>query len=148
MNTGAKVIVNASIPDTWISTMKYFAPGQSTFAVAGAASLNPVQLFSTIRFPTSGSYNVSFDTAFSRLTGGVGNDTHGTIGLSSITQTTWSALPYINDNGVSTFTTLNMYANVSTGYLTRNIVFMDKGVNTWTGAVSLGNPRIQYIPNL
>ena len=148
MNTGAKVIVTPTIPDTWISSMNYFPSGQSTFALAGAASLNPVQLFSTIRFPTSGSYNVSFDTVFTRLSGGVGNDTHGTIGLSSITQSSWSALPYINDNGVSTFTTLNLTANISTGYLTRNIVFMDKGVNTWTGAVSIGNPRIQYIPTL
>ena len=148
MNTGAKVIVTPTIPSSWISTTKYFASGQSTFTVAGAASTNPVQLFSTIRFPTIGSYNISFDTSFTRASGGVGNDTHGTIGLSSITQTTWSALPYINDNGVSTFTTLNMYANISTGYLTRNIVFMDKGINTWTGSVQLGNPRIQYIQSL
>ena len=146
MNTGAKVIVSPTIPDTWISTMKYFPSGQSTFSVAGAASVNPVQLFSTIRFPTIGSYNVSFDANLSRLTGVAGNDIHATIGLSSISQSSWSALPYINDNGVSSFTTLNMYANISTGYLTRNIVFMDKGANTWTGAVSLGNPRIQYIP--
>lgn len=147
--SNARVIVLPEIPQTWISTLRYFPSGVSSFAVNGTLSANPVQLFSTLRFPTAGWYNVGIDATFVRLTGSTGTqDTHACIGISSITETKFSGLPFINENGASTFTTLNMTTNISTGYLTRNLVYMDKSVNTYTGSVSLTNPRIQYIPSL
>jgi hypothetical protein len=146
MNTGASVIVTPTIPDTWISSMTYFPSGLSSFSVAGAASLNTVQLFSTIRFPTQGWYNVGIDAAWTRATGAAGQDTHACVGLSSITGTSWSSLPFVNENLASSFTTLNTTTFVSTTRLTKNIVFMDKGNNTYTASLVLGNPRIQYIP--
>ena len=148
MNTGAKVIVTPTIPDTWISSMNYFPSGLSSFAVSGAASSNPVQLFSTIRFPQEGWYNISFPGAWTRVTGVGGQDTHACVGISSITGTSWFALPFVNENLASTFLTLNTATYASTTRLTKNIVFMDKSVNTYTGSLVLGNPTIQYIPTL
>ena len=146
--SGANVIVTPTIPDTWISSMRYFPSGLSSFSVSGAASGNPVQLFSTIRFPSEGWYNVSMDGAWTRATGNSGQDTHACVGISSITGTNWMALPFVNENLASTFLTLNTTTFASTTRLTKNIVFMDKSVNTYTASLVLNNPRIQYIPTL
>lgn len=144
----AQVIVTPEIPSSWISTMRYFPSGLSSFAVNGATATNPVQLFSTLRFPRAGSYNVSIDATLWRGTGGAGADTHACVGLSSITQTSFDLLPFMNKNLVSTFTTLNMNVNATSNALTRNLVFMDKSANAYTGVLSLGNPRIQYIQGI
>jgi hypothetical protein len=149
MSSAPRAVVQQEIPQTWISTLRYFPTNTSSFAVNGTVSGNPVQLFSTLRFPTAGWYNVGMDATFVRLTGSTGTqDTHACIGISSITETKFSALPFINENGSSTFTTLNMTTNVTSNALTRNLVYMDKSVNTYTGVVNLGNPRIQFIPTL
>jgi hypothetical protein len=129
----------------YISTLNYFPSGLSSFSVAGAASGNPVQLFSTIRFTTIGTYNLNMDAAWTRATGAAGQDCHACVGLSSITGTSWMSLPFVNENLASTFTTLNTSFYISSSRLTKNLVFMDKAVNTYTASLLLGNPRIQYL---
>ena len=57
----------------------------------------------------------------------------------------YSALPYINENNYSTFTTLNTMVSISS-ITTRNICYYDSTGNTYGANLYMGNLVVEYCP--
>jgi hypothetical protein len=90
-----------------------------------------------------------------KLSGGTSADIHGSLYYSRGKYSSSIGLydgdyniPYTNENNVSSPTTLFTSVYVSSGYMTRNISYMDKSANNYTANIFLDTPIIQYIPSL
>ena len=143
--------VNAKLPPFW-STLNI---PPSSFSISGTSALTPIVLYSNVQFPpyTKGLFKIYQKTIFVRNTGTTANDSHPSIlytqGLYPSTTTFldgFSAVPYLNENSVSTFTTLVTMCQISS-ITTRNISYYDTSSNSYTGSIFLGNLAVEYVPS-
>ena len=138
-------------PLPWVSTYQGSA---STFIVDGTASTTP-QLIGQISFPYEGDYFITQKVAFTKVTGGSAQDCHGVLILNDTAalptfpggEYAMAALPYINENNASSFTTLvSNIGLVST--LTKNIYYYDATGNNYTASLDTDLVVIHYTPPL
>lgn len=135
-------------PYPWTSTLGNIV---STYTVAGNTATTP-KLLGQISFPYEGDYFITAKAAYTRLSGGVGNDTHGMLltnggGLPTFPAGNFgmAALPSANEIGASTFTTLVSNIIVAPP-LTKGIYYYDSSANVYTASLILDIPVIHYNP--
>jgi hypothetical protein len=143
--------INTKMPPFW-STLNVPA---SSFVINGIAAGTPIVLYSNVQFPpyTKGMYKIYQKAILTKNTGGANVDAHGSIfytqGLYPSTTTFldgYSALPYANENGISTYTTCVSMCLISTA-TTRNISYYDGASNNYTATIFMGNLAVEYIPS-
>jgi hypothetical protein len=136
-------------PYPWTSTL---AGSASTFVVDGTLATTP-QLLGQITFPYAGDYFITQKVAFTKLTGGSSQNCCGCLILDGPAifptfpagETGLAALPTINENSASTFTTLvSNVGLVST--LTKNIYYYDATGNNYTASLHTDLVVIHYNP--
>ena len=123
----------------------------STFTVDGITATTP-QLIGEISFPHAGDYFLSQKVAFTKLTGGAAQDCHGIMLLNGGGIPTFpggqfgmGALPYINENGASTFTTVVTNIELlSSG--TKQIYYYDATGNNYTASLITDLPVLHFNP--
>ena len=133
----------------WVSTLSGIPV--STFVINGPTATTPFKLFD-ISFPLEGDFFVTMKTAFTKLTGGAAQDSHGTLlvnggGLPVFPAGNFgmSALPFINENQASSFTTNITNIEVS-GVLKRAVYFYDGTGNNYTASLITDVPVLHYTP--
>lgn len=149
--TTSSIITSAvnGYPYPWTSTL---AGSASSFVVDGTTATTP-QLLGQITFPYAGDYFITQKVAFTKLTGGSAQDCHGCLILDGPAvfptfpsgDTGLAALPYINENSASTFTTLVSNINL-TSTLTKNIYYFDSTGNNYTASLETDLVVIHYNP--
>ena len=123
----------------------------SSFVVDGTTATTP-QLIGKISFPYGGDYFLTQKVAFTKLTGGVAQDCHGILLLNSGTLPTFpgggfgmGSLPYTNENGASTFTTvITNIQLLSSG--TKEIYYYDSTGNNYTASLITDAPVMHFNP--
>lgn len=135
-------------PYPWTSTLGSLV---SSYTVAGTTATTP-KLLGYIQFPYTGDYFITQKVAFTKLTGGLAQDCHGTLltnggGLPTFPGGGYamSELPNIGDNNKSTFTTLVSNIIVSPP-LTKGIYYYDPTGNNYTASLISDIPVIHYNP--
>jgi len=124
----------------------------STFSITGNQAGTPILLYSNVDFRTQGFHRISQKSIISKNTGGSSADIHANIfytvgafpSTPSITDG-YSALPFINQDNASTFTTLVSEFYVSTP-TTRNILYYDSTANNYTARLYMGTLFDTYTP--
>lgn len=149
--TTSSITVNAinGYPYPWTSTL---ANSASSFTVDGSIATTP-QLLGQITFPYPGDYFITQKVAFTKLTGGSSQDCHGCLILDGPAifptfpsgDTGLAALPFINNNSASTFTTLVSNINL-TSTLTKNIYYYDATGNNYTASLETDLVVLHYNP--
>jgi hypothetical protein len=117
----------------------------SSFSITGNQAGTPILLYSNVDFRTQGFHRISQKTILSKNTGGASADIHANIfytvgafpSTPSITDG-YSALPMVNQDNASTFTTLFTELYVSTP-TTRNILYYDATANNYTARLYMGS---------
>ena len=117
----------------------------SSFSITGNQAGTPILLYSNVDFRTQGFHRISQKTILSKNTGGTSADIHANIfytvgafpSTPSITDG-YSALPTVNENNASTFTTLMTEFYVSTP-TTRNILYYDANANNYSARLYMGS---------
>jgi len=130
----------------------------STFIIKGNAVSdpnNPYVLYSNVQFPpyTKGHYEISQKAVMSKKSGGASADIHGNIfytqgafpSTPGYLLDGYSALPYVNQDNCSSFTTLKTMVNISS-LTTRNIIYYDSTGNNYVADLYMGNLVVQYTP--
>ena len=125
----------------------------SSFAIDGNAAGTPILLYSNVDFRTQGFHRISQKAILSKNTGGTSADIHANIFYSigafpstpSITDG-YSALPTVNQDNASTFTTLMTEFFVSTPS-TRSIYYYDSTANNYTSRLYMGTLFDSYTPS-
>ena len=144
--------INLKLPPFW-STLSIPA---SSFSITGSSAANPIVLYSNVAFPpyTRGMYKIYQKAILTKLTGGAGLDARGSIFYSQGTfpstllfQDGQSALPYVNANNISSYTTCITTVLISS-ITTRNICYFDQGASAYTASLFMGNLAVEYIPSL
>lgn len=135
-------------PYPWTSTLGSLV---SSYTVSGVTATTP-QLLGYISFPYPGDYFITQKVAFTKITGGVAQDCHGMLianggGLPTFPGGNFgmSALPGIDENLKSTFTTLVSNILVSPP-LTKGIYYYDPTGNNYTASLISDIPVIHYNP--
>jgi hypothetical protein len=125
----------------------------STFTINGSSAGTPIVLYSNVSFTSQGFHRLSQKAILSKNSGGTSADIHGnifyTVGTFPSTPTIldgYSALPYLNETGRSTFTTLVTEFFVSTPS-TRNICYYDSTANNYTARLYMGTLFDTYTPS-
>jgi len=116
----------------------------SSFSITGNQAGTPILLYSNIDFRTQGFHRISQKSILSKNSGGTSADIHANIFYSvgsfpstpSITDG-YSALPSVNQDNASTFTTLMTEFYVSTP-TTRSIFYYDSTANNYTSRLYMG----------
>lgn len=135
----------------WISTLN---TPISTFVVSGPASTTP-QKIGTVTFPFGpATYELSRKVAFTKLTGGTSQESHGCLILdgTAITpsfpagDTGLAALPQINNNNASSFTTVFTTIQVDASNLLRTIYYFDAQGANYTASLIFDQPVLRYLP--
>lgn len=133
----------------WVSTLSGIPV--STFVIDGPTSTTPYKLFD-ISFPMEGDFFVTLKTAFTKTVGGLAQDSHGTLlinggGLPVFPAGNFgmAALPTINDNSASTFTTTVTNIQVS-GVLQRAVYYYDGTGNNYIASLITDVPVLHYTP--
>ena len=124
----------------------------STFSITGNQAGTPILLYSNVQFLNQGFHRISQKSILSKNTGGSSADIHGNIfytvgsfpSTPSITDG-YSALPFVNQDNASTFTTLMTEFYVSTP-TTRNILYYDATANNYTARLYMGTLFDTYTP--
>ena len=116
----------------------------SSFSITGNQAGTPILLYSNIDFRTQGFHRISQKAILSKNTGGASADIHANIfySLGSFPSTPsitdgYSALPFVNQDNASTFTTLMTEFYVSTP-TTRSIFYYDSTANNYTSRLYMG----------
>ena len=124
----------------------------STFSINGTSANTPIVLYSNVAFPNTGLWKLSHKSILSKNPGGTSADLHGNILYTqgSFPSTFslldgYSALPTVNQDGVSSFTTLNTNVLISS-ITTRNISYYDATANNYTARLYMGNLVAEYVP--
>jgi len=126
----------------------------SSFAINGNAAGTPILLYSNVDFRTQGFHRISQKAILSKNSGGSSADIHANIFYSvgafpstpSITDG-YSALPMVNQDNASTFTTLYTEFYVSTP-TTRSIYYYDSTANNYTSRLYMGTLFDTFTPDL
>lgn len=116
----------------------------SSFSITGNQAGTPILLYSNVDFRTQGFHRISQKAILSKNSGGTSADIHANIFYSigsfpstpSITDG-YSALPSVNQDNASTFTTLMTEFYVSTP-TTRSIFYYDSTANNYTSRLFMG----------
>ena len=124
----------------------------SSFSITGNQAGTPILLYSNVEFLNQGFHCISQKAILSKNTGGSSADIHANIfytvgafpSTPSITDG-YSALPFVNQDNASTFTTLMTEFYVSTP-TTRNILYYDSTANNYTARLYLGTLFDTYTP--
>ena len=124
----------------------------SSFSITGNQAGTPILLYSNIDFRTQGFHRISQKAILSKNSGGTSQDIHANIfytvgafpSTPSITDG-YSALPFVNQDNASTFTTLLTEFYVSTP-TTRNILYYDATANNYTARLYMGTLFDTYTP--
>lgn len=135
-------------PYPWTSTLGGVV---STFLVDGTTATTP-QLIGQIYFPNSGDFFLSQKVAFTKVSGGSAQDCHGILLLDSGGLPTFpggafgmAALPYINENGASSFTTIVSNIQVAApGF--KQISYYDSTGNNYTASLITDLPVLHFNP--
>lgn len=135
-------------PYPWTSTLGNIV---STYTIQGNTATTP-KLLGYITFPYEGDYFITQKVAFTKLTGGPVQDCHGMLIANGGSIPTFpgagfgmGALPYINENRASTFTTLVSNILVSSP-LKKGIYYYDATGNNYTASLISDIPVIHYNP--
>ena len=154
-DTGAQKLssLNLKMPPFW-STLSI---PTSSFTINGANAGTPIVLYSNVQFPpyTKGLYKIYQKAILSKTGGANPLDLHGNIFYTQGTfpsSTTlfhdgYSALPFVNNTGTSTFTTCVTMVSISS-ITTRNISYYDASAAGYTANLYLGNLAVEYVPSL
>jgi hypothetical protein len=133
----------------WTSTL---GSGGFTSSINGADITTPGIQFTPISFPQVGNYTIYQKLSAVKTAGGAGQDIHmnvlygdANIGVTDIYEGIGS-VPYINEIGVSTLTTVVTNCFVSSINDTKSIYVFDQSANTYTADLVAANPVIQYNP--
>jgi hypothetical protein len=133
----------------WTSTL---GSGGFTSSINGANITTPGIQFTPISFPQPGNYTIYQKLSAVKTAGGAGQDIHmnvlygdANIGVSDIYEGI-GTVPYINEIGVSTLTTVVANCFVSSINDTKSIYVFDQSANTYTADLVAANPVIQYNP--
>lgn len=117
----------------------------SSFSITGNQAGTPILLYSNVDFRTQGFHRISQKAILSKDSGGTSADIHGNIfySLGSFPSTPtitdgYSALPFVNQDNASTFTTLMTEFYVSTP-TTRNILYYDATANNYGARLYMGS---------
>ena len=136
-------------PLPWISTL---GGGSFNSTVSGASAATPILLYSSLTFPYPGQYNI-YQKGCLVKTGGGGGEVHASIVYSRSSTLSFadnqqglSAAPFVNNIGVSSFTTFTTSLYVSSTALTKNIYYYDPGAANYTVNIITNAPVVQYIP--
>lgn len=151
--TGSEYFTNIEVSSIngyavpWVSTL---GNPVSTFTLAGITATTPRKLMD-LSFPYPGDYFVTLKTAFTKLTGGTGLDSHGCLlintgGLPVFPGGSFgmAALPSINENNASTFTTC--ITNIQVNVLNKSIFYYDGTGNNYTASLITDKPVLHYTP--
>jgi hypothetical protein len=126
----------------------------SSFSITGNQAGTPILLYSNVNFRTQGFHRISQKAILSKNTGGTSADIHANIfytvgafpSTPSITDG-YSALPFVNQDNASTFTTLMTEFYVSSP-TTRSIYYYDSTANNYTSRLYLGTLFDSVTPDL
>jgi hypothetical protein len=126
----------------------------SSFSITGNQAGTPILLYSNVQFLNQGFHRISQKAILSKNSGGSSQDIHANIfytvgafpSTPSITDG-YSALPYINDDSRSTFTTLMTEFYVSTP-TTRSIYYYDSAAKNYTSRLYMGTLFDTFTPDL
>ena len=145
--------VNAKLPPFW-STLNI---PTSSFNINGANAGTPIVLYSNVQFPpyTKGMYKIYQKGILTKTGGATSLDMHPNLfytqgifpSSTTLFHDGYSALPYVNNTGTSTFTTCITLVTISS-ITTRNICYYDAVANSYTANLYLGNLAVEYIPSL
>ena len=126
----------------------------SSFSITGNQAGTPILLYSNVDFRTQGFHRISQKAILSKNSGGSSADIHANIfySLGSFPSTPsitdgYSALPMVNQDNASTFTTLMTEFYVSTP-TTRSIFYYDATQNNYTSRLYMGSLFDTYSPDL
>lgn len=135
-------------PYPWTSTLGGVV---STFTVDGTTATTP-QLLGQIYFPNAGDFFLSQKVAFTKVTGGAAQDCHGILLLDSGALPTFpggafgmGGLPYINENGASTFTTVVTNIQVAAPG-NKQIFYFDSTGNNYIASLITDLPVLHFNP--
>ena len=144
--------VNQKMPAFW-STLNI---PTSTFNITGTSATTPIILYSNVQFPTytKGMYKIHQKAVYSKFSGIASADLHGNIfytqgifpSTPSLLHDGYTSLPFVNQTGFSSFTTLNTFCVVSS-ITTRNISYYDSTSNNYIANLYMGRLAIEYIPS-
>jgi len=126
----------------------------STFSITGNQAGTPILLYRNVEFLNQGFHRISQKAILSKNSGGNSQDIHANIfytvgafpSTPSITDG-YSALPYVNDDSRSTFTTLMTEFYVSTP-TTRSIYYYDSAAKNYTSRLYMGTLFDTFTPDL
>ena len=148
--------INQKLPPFW-STLNI---PNSTFIINGTLAGNPavpIVLYSNVQFPpyTQGAYKIYQKAILTKNSAGGGTDIHGNIfytqgtfpSTPALLHDGYSALPFVNNSGFSSFTTLTTFCVISS-ITTRNICYYDQSAATYTANLYMGRLAVEYIPTL
>jgi hypothetical protein len=154
-DTGAQKLssLNLKMPPFW-STLNI---PNSTFILSGTAATTPIVLYPNVQFPpyTKGMYKI-WQRAILSKSAGIGSaDLHGNIFYTQGTFPStpglfhdgYTSLPFVNETGASTFTTLTTHCLISS-ITTRNICYYDSTANSYTANLYMGRLMVEYIPSV
>lgn len=128
----------------------------STFTLSGTVAnsiTNPLVLYSNVRFPHAGFFNISQSAIFSRTSATTNVPQASIFYTPGIYPSTisnvdgYASLPYLGNANASTFTTLAETLYISTTQFTRNIIYSDPTGNAYTANLFMSPITLQYIPN-
>jgi hypothetical protein len=132
----------------WTSTL---GTGGFTSSLTGTNITTPV-LVASITFPQPGNYTIYQKLSAVKTAGAGGQDVHmnilygdANVGVSDVYEGIGS-VPYINEQNVSTLTTLVANAQVSSINDIKNIYVFDQSNNNYTVDLVAANPVISYNP--
>jgi hypothetical protein len=144
--------INQKMPPFW-STLNI---PPSTFNITGASATTPIILYSNVQFPTytKGMYKIHQKAIYTKASGNAFADLHGNIfytegifpSTPAILHDAYTNLPFVNQTGFSSFTTLTTFCVVSS-ITTRNISYYDSTSNAYTANLYMGRLAIEYIPS-
>ena len=163
------VYINGSIstPNMYISSINQKMPPfwstlnipNSTFIINGTLAGNPavpIVLYSNVQFPpyTKGMYKIYQRAILTKSSAG-GTDIHGNIFYTQGTFPStpglfhdgYCSLPFVNNNGFSSFTSLFTYCAISS-ITTRNICYYDQSAASYTANLYMGRLAVEYVPSV
>jgi hypothetical protein len=126
----------------------------SSFSITGNQAGTPILLYSNVQFLNQGFHRISQKAILSKNSGGSSQDIHANIfytvgafpSTPSITDG-YSALPFVNQDNASTFTTLMTEFYVSTP-TTRSIYYYDSAAKNYTSRLYMGTLFDTFTPDL
>lgn len=137
---------------TWISTLNLPV---STYTLSGSSATTP-QLLGKMTFPYAGNYQIHRKAAFTKVTGGTGAQSYGTLILNTVASlpsfpapgSDLAGLPSIQgiQNGGSTFTTLVSGLSIDSTDLSRNLYYYDAAGGAYIASLMLDKPTVRYMP--